>query len=70
MTMRGKQQSDKYRSFDPCVLTDREYQCVKLAKDGVSCAEIARRIGVSRQRVKQLLDKAAERQEADRYFER
>ena len=59
----GEEQRERYKDCDVLILTDREEQCVKLAKEGMSGADIARRLGVSRQRVKQLLDKATEKQE-------
>ena len=59
----GEEQRDRYKDYDMLILTDREEQCVKMAKDGMSGADIARKLGVSRQRVKQLLDKATEKQE-------
>ena len=53
---------DKYRDYDVSILTERERQCVSRAKDGKGITEISKEIGVSRQRVFQLLEKAGEKQ--------
>ena len=59
----GEEQIERYKDFDVLILTDREEQCVKLAKAGIPNADIARKMGVSRQRVTQLLQKATAKQE-------
>ena len=55
---RKNQRIEYYRYFDTCCLTNREAQVVKKAKTGMRNADIAREVGLTRERVAQLLRKA------------
>ena len=53
---------NKYKFFDITNLTEREAQCVSMAKLGESKTSIARELGLTRQRIDQLLNKAEAKQ--------
>ena len=60
---KAKRQKEKFKSIDPLILTHRENECVSRAKNGARVVDIARELGISRQRVDQALDNALGKQE-------
>lgn len=63
-----KQEKQRNRFADVSLdgLSNTAYKCVIRAKEGVSQSDIAREIGISRERVRQLLEKAYEGSIADK----
>lgn len=60
---KANQQKEKYKYIDTNNLTNSESTCVQLAKMGIKNVDIARELGLSRQRITQILDKAISKQE-------
>lgn len=54
--------SEKYADYETYFLTAREKEAVELAKTGLGVTEIGKLIGLTRQRVFQLLVRAEEKQ--------
>jgi len=58
----SNERAEKYGRFETYFLTDREAECVELAASGMRQTEIAKTLGLSRQRVSKALKQAEGKQ--------